>query len=109
MKGLKAEITDPCIRVDELEAFLLELRSFSMGHVINVESSFREPVIYINLQAPEPGEEDIVGRVEINIFTDEGVASSALEMDLEFQALDLFIRGIEEILKEYPVLARATH
>jgi hypothetical protein len=109
MPGLSVEITDPCIRADELEAFLLELRSFSLGYSTGVESSFREPVLFIGLSVPEQGEQDIVCRVEINVFADDGVATVALEMDLTHDALDLFIRGIEDILREYPVVARETH
>lgn len=109
MPGLSVEVTDPCIRVDELEAFLLELRSFSLGHLNAVESSFREPVVSIGVQAPEPGEEDLLARIEVNVFTDDGVAGTTAEMDLTNDSLDLFIRGIEDILRDYPVLARATH
>ncbi len=109
MPGLSVQITDPCIRVDELEAFLLELRSFSLGHLNAVESSFREPVLSIGIQSPEPGEEDLLARIEINVFTDDGVAGTVAEMDLRNDSLDLFIRGIEDILREYPVLARETH
>jgi hypothetical protein len=109
MPGLSVEITDPCIRVDELEVFLLELRSFSLGHVNAVESSFQEPVVSIGIQAPDPGEEDLLARIEINVFTDDGVAGTIAEMDLSHDNLDQFIRGIEEILRDYPVLARETH
>ncbi len=109
MPGLSVEITDPCIRVDELEAFLLELRSFSLGHLDAVESTFREPVVSIGIQTPEPGQDDLLARVEINVFTDDGVAGTVAEMDLRHDSLDLFIRGIEDILRDYPVLARATH
>jgi len=109
MPGLSVQITDPCVRVDELEAFLLELRSFALGHLNAVESSFREPVISIGIQAPEPGEEDLLARIEINVFTDDGVAGTVAEMDVRHDSLDLFIRGIEDILREYPVLARETH
>ncbi|MBN2225353.1 MAG: hypothetical protein JW765_11790 [Deltaproteobacteria bacterium] len=109
MPGLSVEITDPCIRVDELEAFLLELRSFALGHLNAVESSFREPVVSIGVQTPEPGEDDLLARIEINVFTDDGVAGTVAEMDLRHDSLDLFIRGIEDILRDYPVLARETH
>jgi hypothetical protein len=109
MPGISVEITDPCIRVDELEAFLLELRSFSLGHLNAVESSFREPVVSIGIQTPEPGQEDLLARIEINVFTDDGAAGTVAEMDLRHDSLDLFIRGIEDILRDYPVLARATH
>jgi hypothetical protein len=109
MPGLSVEIVDPCIRVDELEAFLLELRSFALGHLNAVESSFREPVVSIGVQAPEPGEEDLLARIEINLFTDDGVAGTTAEMDLTHDSLDIFIKGVEDILRDYPVLARATH
>jgi len=109
MPGLSVEVTDPCIRVDELEAFLLELRSFSLGHLNAVESSFREPVVSIGVQTPEPGQQDLLARIEINVFTDDGVAGTVAEMDLGNDSLDLFIRGIEDILRDYPVLAREIH
>jgi hypothetical protein len=109
MPGLSVEITDPCIRVDELEAFLLELRSFALGHLNAVESSFQEPVVSIGVQTPEPGEENLLARIEINVFTDDGVAGTVAEMDLRHDSLDLFIQGIEDILRDYPVLARETH
>ncbi len=109
MPGLSVELTDPCIRVDELESFLLELRSFALGHLNAVESSFREPVVSIGVQAPEPGEQNLLARIEINLFTDDGVAGTVAEMDLRQDSLDLFIRGIEDILRDYPVLARETH
>ena len=109
MPGLSVEITDPCIRVDELEAFLLELRSFSLGYLNAVESSFREPVVSIGIQTPEPGEEDLLARIELNVFTEDGMAGTIAEVDLTQDGLDGFIRGIEEILRDYPVLARETH
>jgi hypothetical protein len=109
MPGLTVELTDPCIRVDELEAFLLELRNFSLGHSVGVESSFQEPVVSIGLQGAEPGQDEILARIEVNIFTDDGISGTVAEVDVENTAIDLFIQGVEEILREYPVVARETH
>ena len=107
--GLKIDFTDPCIRTDELEAFLETLKGLSLGHSLMAETSFSEPILYMSLQIPEPGSDNLMGRIEITLFADEGAASVAIEMDLDFDALDMFISGIEEILKEYPVVARETH
>jgi hypothetical protein len=107
--GLKIDFSDPCIRTDELEAFLEDLKGLSLGHSLTAETSFSEPIFYMSLQIPEPGSDEFLGRIEISIFTNEGAASVAVEMDLDFDNLDVFISGIEDILKEYPVVARETH
>ena len=107
--GLKIDFTDPCIRTDELETFLEALKGLSLGHSLIAETSFTEPILYISLQIPEPGSDDLMGRIEITLFADEGAANVAVEMDIDFDALDIFISGIEDILKEYPVVARETH
>ncbi len=107
--GLKIDFTDPCIRTDELESFLEDLKGLSLGHSLTAESSFSEPILYINLQIPEPGSDIVLGRIDITIFTDEGAASVAVELDLDYDAIEVFVHGIEDILREYPVVARETH
>ena len=47
--------------------------------------------------------------LDITIFTEEGAASVAVELDLDQDAVELFVHGIEDILREYPVVARETH
>ena len=109
MPGLDVEFTDPCVRTDELESFLEELKSLSVGHSQVAESVFSEPILYIYLQASEPGSEEIIGKVDISLFSEEGIGNIAVEMDLNYDSIDTFIRGIEEVLREYPVLDRDTH
>jgi hypothetical protein len=109
MPGLNVEFTDPCIRTDELEGFLEELKSLSLGHSQVAESIFSEPILYIYFQVSEPGSEEILGKVDISLFSEEGIGNIAVEMDLNYDSIDTFIRGIEEVLREYPVLDRDTH
>ena len=73
MPGLNVEFTDPCVRTDELESFLEELKSLSLGHAQVAESVFTEPILYIYLQASEPGSDEILGKVEISLFSEGGV------------------------------------
>jgi len=87
----------------------ISLKSLSLGHSQVAESVFSEPIIYIYLQASEPGSEEILGKVDISLFSEEGVGNVAVEMDLNYDSIDTFIRGIEEVLREYPVLDRNTH
>ncbi|MBN1573022.1 MAG: hypothetical protein JW984_07500 [Deltaproteobacteria bacterium] len=107
--GLNIDFTDPCIRTDELETFLEDLKGLSIGHSLTAESSFSEPILYINLQIPEPGSDIVLGRIDITLFSDEGAASVAVEMDIDYDAVEMFTQGIEDILREYPVVARETH
>ena len=109
MPGLNLEFTDPCVRTDELEGFLEELKSLSLGHSQVAESVFTEPILYVYLQASEPGSDEILGKIDISLFSEEGVGNVSVEMDLNYDCVDTFIRGIEEVLREYPVLDRDTH
>jgi hypothetical protein len=50
-----------------------------------------------------------LGKFEISLFSEEGAGNVAVETDLDYDCVDAFIRGVEEILREYPVLDRDTH
>ena len=109
MPGVKIDFIDPCIRTDELEDFLEELKNFSQEHVLGIETDFTEPILYLNMQVMEPGSDDITTQVEINVLTEQAQAGMTVEMDVTMDAVEEFIRGIEEILREYPVVDRETH
>jgi len=109
MPGMHIDFVDPCIRTDELEDFLEELKSFSQEHVLGIETDFTEPILYLNMQVVEPGGDVIATQVEINVLAEQAQAGMTVEMDVTMDAVEEFIRGIEEILREYPVVDRETH
>ena len=109
MPGVHIDFIDPCIRTDELEDFLEELKNFAQEHVLGIETDFTEPILYLNMQVIEPGSDVVAAQMEINVLTEKAQAGMTVEMDVTMDAVEEFIRGIEEILREYPVVNRETH